>query len=325
MWVRLVSGTYCNKKLKNLGLKPEDVTDVILTHAHYDHMVNWTMFSIASIHIFDSELDWSLTAPWGKTPALELYVKELAQWNTLKRIEPGLELLPVLVAHHAPGHTPGHLVFVLKGLTRDIIFTGDAAKNRAELLPHRAYMSLINAGCASFTANPVPIVQIGDDTKTCEAIINEMQQMNNAQRAAEGDRNSHVGGNVALGVLGAFLIVPWFFMDTSNAHTVQEKAAKARFERLQQMGVDRKCPAVPAYISPNQDKQQTGTEPTKPNSTSSVERIKISSQDSTTNVTNAPLIFEAARDNCSKTFKENTEQYGVWVLNSSKYKPAVVA
>jgi N-acyl homoserine lactone hydrolase len=130
------------QKLKDLGLKPEDVTDVILTHAHYDHMINWTMFSNASIHISGSELDWSLTAPWGKTPVPELYVKELAQWNTLKRIEPGLELLPELVAHHAPGHTPGHLVFVLKGLTRDIIFTGDAAKNRAELLSHRADMSL---------------------------------------------------------------------------------------------------------------------------------------------------------------------------------------
>ncbi len=143
--------------------------------------------------------------------------------------------------------------------------------------------------------------------------------------AAEGDRSSQVGSNVALGVIGVFLIVPWFFMDTNNANTVEEKAAKARFERLQQMGVDRKCPAVPAYISPNQDKQQTGTESTNPNSTGSVERIKISSQGSTTNVTNAPLKFEAARDNCSKTFKEITEQYGVCVLNSSKYKPAVVA
>ena len=196
---------------------------------------------------------------------------------------------------------------------------------KKSLIASLVVVSLINAGCASSTANPVPIAQIGDDTKTCEAIINEMQQMNNAQLAAEGDRNSQVGSNVALGVIGVFLIVPWFFMDTNNANTVEEKAAKARFERLQQMGVDRKCPAVPAYISPNQDKQQTGTESTNPNSTGSVERIKISSQDSTTNVTNAPLTFEAARDNCSKTFKENTEQYGVCVLNSSKYKPAVVA
>jgi len=72
-----------------------------------------------------------------------------------------------------------------------------------------------------------------------------MQQMINTKTAAEGDRNSQIGANVLLGVAGAFLIVPWFFMDTSNAHTVEEKAAQARYLRLQQMQADRKCPAVP--------------------------------------------------------------------------------
>jgi len=196
---------------------------------------------------------------------------------------------------------------------------------KKSLIASMVVISLINAGCASSTANPVPIAQIGDDTKTCEAIMNEMQQMNNAQLAAEGDRNSQVGGNVALGVLGAFLIVPLFFMDTSNAHTVEEKAAKARFERLQQMAVDRKCPAVPAYVSPNLDQQQSGAGQTNTNSTGTVERIKITNQNSSSTVTNAPLTFEAARDDCAKTFKENTEQYGVCVLKTSKYKPAVVA
>src|SRR5947207_1971716 len=42
-----------------------------------------------------------------------------------------------LSAHAAPGHTPGHLVFVLEGKERDAIFTGDAAKNRAELLSRK--------------------------------------------------------------------------------------------------------------------------------------------------------------------------------------------
>ena len=51
-------------------------------------------------------------------------------------------MLPQLRAHAAPGHTPGHLIFVLEGQDRDIIFTGDAAKNRAELLSLTADMSL---------------------------------------------------------------------------------------------------------------------------------------------------------------------------------------
>ena len=129
-------------KLKELDLKPEDVTDVILTHSHYDHSINWTMFAHANIHIAQSELDWSLKAPWGRTPVPELYVKELAQWSTLKPIHGQTELLPGLTAYDAPGHTPGHMVFVLTGQDHDIVFTGDAAKNRAELLSRSADMSL---------------------------------------------------------------------------------------------------------------------------------------------------------------------------------------
>ncbi len=123
------------------GLKPADVTDVILTHSHYDHAINWVMFPKARIHIGGSELDWSVAEPWGITPVPELYVRELAGSPQLVRIAAGDEVLPGMVAHDAPGHTPGHLIFALEGAERDIIFTGDAAKNRVELLTLEADMT----------------------------------------------------------------------------------------------------------------------------------------------------------------------------------------
>ena len=100
-------------------------------------------------------------------------------------------------------------------------------------------------GCASRSPNPIPVAQVGDETKTCDAITNEMQQMVDAKLIAEGDGNTQVGKNVALGITGVFLIVPWFFMDLGNASTVEQRAAQARFQRLQQMAVDKKCPNVP--------------------------------------------------------------------------------
>jgi len=33
------------------GLKPDDVTDVLLTHAHHDHAINWVLFAKARIVI----------------------------------------------------------------------------------------------------------------------------------------------------------------------------------------------------------------------------------------------------------------------------------
>ena len=129
-------------KLAELGLTPEAVTDVILTHSHYDHAVNWTLFSHADIHMGGDEMDWSLQAPWGRTPVPELYMQTLAAWPSFKRLAAGDMVLPGVVAHAAPGHTPGHLIFVLAGTERDVIFTGDAAKNRAELVGMVADMSL---------------------------------------------------------------------------------------------------------------------------------------------------------------------------------------
>ncbi len=120
--------------LARRGLAPEDVTDVILTHSHHDHSINWTLFAHARIAIGAVEMAWSVQEPWGRTPVPELYVEKLQHWPTTALIEDGGTVLPGMTAHAAPGHTPGCLVFVLRGEAHDVVFTGDAAKNRAELV-----------------------------------------------------------------------------------------------------------------------------------------------------------------------------------------------
>jgi glyoxylase-like metal-dependent hydrolase (beta-lactamase superfamily II) len=128
-------------RLAARGLSPADVTDLLITHAHHDHMVNWTTFAQARIVIGAHEMKWAGQEPWGLTPVPELYVKELATWKTLATAADGDAVMPGITAHLAPGHTPGHLMYLLTGSERDVIFTGDAAKNRAELISGRADMS----------------------------------------------------------------------------------------------------------------------------------------------------------------------------------------
>jgi glyoxylase-like metal-dependent hydrolase (beta-lactamase superfamily II) len=128
-------------RLKAHGLTPGDVTDVLLTHSHWDHSVNWVMFPRARVLIGAAELDWSVQQPWGTTPVPELYVRELANSAQACRVHAGESILPGISAHDAPGHTPGHLIFMLEGRDGDVIFTGDAAKNRAEMLSLSAEMT----------------------------------------------------------------------------------------------------------------------------------------------------------------------------------------
>ena len=52
-------------RLTARGLEPKDVTDLLLTHSHHDHSVNWPLFRHARIVIGARELAWSLEQPWG--------------------------------------------------------------------------------------------------------------------------------------------------------------------------------------------------------------------------------------------------------------------
>ena len=126
------------ERLKHRGLTPKDVTDLLLTHAHHDHCINWTLFSHARIVLGKQEMEWASKVQWGIGPVPELYVEKLQTWNTLHTADEGEEVLPSITAHTMPGHTPGHFIYLLKGKDHDVIFTGDAAKNRAELLSGKA-------------------------------------------------------------------------------------------------------------------------------------------------------------------------------------------
>lgn len=60
--------------------------------------------------------------------------RELNVSPRVRRIAGDEEFLPGLQAIRTPGHTPGHLIFLLTANDVPVLFTGDAAKNRAELL-----------------------------------------------------------------------------------------------------------------------------------------------------------------------------------------------
>lgn len=65
-------------------------------------------------------------------------MRELANSAQTCRVHACDAILPGISARDAPGHTPGHLICMLEGQDCDVIFTGDAAKNRAEMLSRSA-------------------------------------------------------------------------------------------------------------------------------------------------------------------------------------------
>jgi hypothetical protein len=110
----------------------------------------------------------------------------------------------------------------------------------------------IISGCVHTVANPVQVAQIGDESKSCRAIVNEIEEMKALILSTQSEGNVKTAKNVGLGVAGAFLLVPWFFMDLGNAPTVEQKAAQARIKRLTALYEDKKCagPTTDSAIAP---------------------------------------------------------------------------
>ncbi|NVO12558.1 MAG: MBL fold metallo-hydrolase [Rhodoplanes sp.] len=125
------------KLLAAHDVRADQITDVVLTHAHYDHAVNFVLFPNATVWIGRDELAWAAAQPPGFDPLPELYVDALDADPRVRRVADGDEFLPGLRAHAAPGHTPGSMIFHLTTNPVPVIFTGDAAKNRAELISRR--------------------------------------------------------------------------------------------------------------------------------------------------------------------------------------------
>jgi glyoxylase-like metal-dependent hydrolase (beta-lactamase superfamily II) len=130
------------KQLAALRVSPSDVTDVVLTHTHHDHACNFTLFPEATVWIGEKELEWAVTQKPGFNPLAELHVRELASLDRVQRLKGGQTFLGHFEAIEVPGHTPGHLAYHFSAHPQYLLFTGDAAKNRAELLSQDVAMTL---------------------------------------------------------------------------------------------------------------------------------------------------------------------------------------
>ena len=121
--------------LAERGLGPGDVTDVLLTHVHYDHAVNALLFPRAAVWISAADLAWARDRSPGFDPVPELYAAALDGDPRTRRVEGDGPVFAGVDAIAAPGHTPGSVVYrVATAGGQDVLFAGDAVKNRAELL-----------------------------------------------------------------------------------------------------------------------------------------------------------------------------------------------
>ncbi|WP_245155679.1 MBL fold metallo-hydrolase [Paracoccus ravus] len=108
------------------GYAPGDVTHVILTHMHGDHISGLTkdgapVFPNATLIAPKAEAEY-----WAANPGdpYKTHVAPLIDKATL--IEDRAEVLPGIHAIAAPGHTPGHMTYLLESDGARLMITADS-------------------------------------------------------------------------------------------------------------------------------------------------------------------------------------------------------
>ena len=123
------------------GVKPEEVDIVTFTHLHIDHY-GWNLVQEAAgwaprfpnARYQANEIDWDYfytSFPRAdraeEAEAFDAAVTPLKDLGKLDLIKGGHVFTPSLVSEHTPGHTPGHMSFVLSSGGEKLFILGDVA------------------------------------------------------------------------------------------------------------------------------------------------------------------------------------------------------
>lgn len=135
------------ESLQGVGIEPRDVTDIVLSHLHWDH-VGWVSsqgkpaFENADVWCARAEADYWLgadppdetvyTVLFNSRPVREVMapvLERLQLWEgSSAHIAPGIDV------QHAPGHTPGSAIVILSSGADRAIILGDAVHCALELV-----------------------------------------------------------------------------------------------------------------------------------------------------------------------------------------------
>jgi glyoxylase-like metal-dependent hydrolase (beta-lactamase superfamily II) len=134
--------------LKQRGYKPEDITDLFLTHLHADHCGGCIkaepggkgfqpVFPGATIHVSRTQWEWAVKNNLREADSfLEENILPLDTGGHLNLIEKEGEIFPGVSVIMCYGHTPGLMLPVVDYRGKKIVFAGD-------LIPTAAHIPLI--------------------------------------------------------------------------------------------------------------------------------------------------------------------------------------
>jgi glyoxylase-like metal-dependent hydrolase (beta-lactamase superfamily II) len=119
--------------LKEIGVKPEDINYIFITHLHLDHAGSIKYFPKAKVIVQLAELRYAyFPDPMMKGAYIEADIKDPSiKWEPIEGIRSFFG--GRIFVFPTPGHTPGHQSILVRLKNNPVIITGDAVYLRENL------------------------------------------------------------------------------------------------------------------------------------------------------------------------------------------------
>ncbi len=137
--------------MERLGVTPDTVSRVMLTHLHYDHTGNLDRFPDAELLVPAVELDFWL-GPMGRRGQFADHVEEAdldllraaVDDGRVRRLVGGEEIADGVHAMHLGGHSPGQMALAVFGTGAGVVLASDAVHFYDELERERPFAVIAN-------------------------------------------------------------------------------------------------------------------------------------------------------------------------------------